>query len=73
MGWDSPVGTATRYWLDGPGIEFPWGRDFPQSSGPAPGPTQPPMQWVPSLSRGVKLPRRSFDHPPHLTPRLKKE
>ena len=37
------------------------------------GPTQPPMQWVPGLSRGVKRPGRGVDHPPHLAPRLKKE
>jgi len=28
-GWDSPVGVATRYELDGPGIESWWGRNFP--------------------------------------------
>ena len=29
MGRDSSVGIATRYGLDGPGIESRWGRDFP--------------------------------------------
>jgi hypothetical protein len=28
MGRDSAVGKATRYGLDGPGIEFRWCRDF---------------------------------------------
>ena len=46
------VGIATGYGLDGPGIEFRWGRDFPYLSTPALGPTQPPIQWVPGLSRG---------------------
>jgi hypothetical protein len=36
-------GIATRYGLDGPGIESRWGRDFPHSSRPALGPTQPPI------------------------------
>ena len=52
MGRDSSAGIATRYGLDGPGIEFRWGRDFPHLSRPALGPTQPPVQWVPGLSRG---------------------
>ena len=51
-GRDSAVGIATRYGLDGPGIESQWGRDFPHPSRPALGPTQPPVQWVPGLSRG---------------------
>ena len=50
----SSVGTATRYGLDGPGIECRWGRDFPHLSRPALGPTQPPVKWVPCLSRGQR-------------------
>jgi hypothetical protein len=38
--------------MDGPGMESRWGRDFPHPSRPVPGPTPPPIQWVPSLSRG---------------------
>ena len=44
----SSVGIATDYWLDGPGIESRWGEIFCLSR-PALGPTQHPVQWVPSL------------------------
>jgi hypothetical protein len=49
VGRDSSVGIATRYGLDGPGIESRWGRDFPHLSRPALGPIQRPVQWVPGL------------------------
>jgi hypothetical protein len=48
VGRDSSVGIATRYELDGPGIESRWGRNIPHPSRPALGPTQPPVSryWV---------------------------
>jgi hypothetical protein len=52
VGRDSSVGTATRYGLDGPGIECQWGRYFPRPFRPALGPTQLPIQWVPGLPGG---------------------
>jgi hypothetical protein len=51
-GQDSVVGIATRYGLDGPGIESQWGWDFPHPSRPALGPTHPLIQWAPGLFPG---------------------
>jgi len=42
-------------------IESRWKRDFPQLSRPVLGPTQPPAQWVPGLSRGKERPEREAD------------
>ena len=57
----SSVGIATDYGLDDQGIESRWGRDFPRLSRPALGHTQPPVQWVPGLSRGKERPGRDAD------------
>jgi hypothetical protein len=51
---DSSDGIATRYGLDGSGIEFRWGRDIPHPSRPSLGPTQPPIQWETGLFPGIK-------------------
>ena len=74
MGQDSSVGTATRYGLDGPGIESRWGARFsaPVRSGPGVLPSLLYNGYWVSFPK-VKRPRRGVNHPPHLAPRLKKE
>ena len=47
----SSVGIATNYGLDGPGSN-PGEDEIFRPSRPALGPTQPPLNWVPGLSRG---------------------
>jgi hypothetical protein len=47
----SSVSIATDYGLDGLGIESQWGQDFLHLFRPFLGPTQPPGEWVPGLSR----------------------
>jgi hypothetical protein len=48
----SSVGIATDCGMDGPEIEFRWGEIFRACRRPALRPAQPPVQWVPGLSRG---------------------
>ena len=47
----SSVGIATDYGLDGPGSN-PGGDEIFNPFRPALGPAQPPVKWVPDLSRG---------------------
>ena len=48
---DSSVGTSIRYGLDGRGTNPGGGLGSPQPSRRALGPTQPPYELVPGLSR----------------------
>jgi hypothetical protein len=52
VGRDSSVCIATRYGMEGPGIECRLWRDFSHPSRPALGPLQPPIQRVPGLPGG---------------------
>jgi hypothetical protein len=47
----SSLGIVTDYGLDGPGSN-PGGEEIFRPSRPAPRATQPPVKWVPGLSRG---------------------
>jgi len=64
---------GTRYGLDGPGIESRWGErpSAPVQIGPW---AHPASYAVGTWSfPEVKRPGRGVNHPPHLTPRLKKK
>ena len=56
---DSSIGISTRYGLDGPGVEFRCGRDFPHPSRPALGHPQPPT----GSFLGVNRPGRGVEQP----------
>jgi len=54
---------ATDYGLDGQGSN-PGGDEIFLPSMLALGPIEPPVQWVPGLSRGKVRPWRAADHSP---------
>ena len=64
MGRDSSVGIATRYGLDGPGIESRWGARFsaPVQTGPGAHPASYTMDT--GSFPGVKRPGHGVDHSP---------
>ena len=72
VGSGNAVGIATRYGLDGPGIESLWGRDFPHPSRPD---RAHPTSFTMGTGSfpGLKRPGRGVHHLPHLASRLKDE
>jgi len=71
VGLDSVVGTATRYGLNSPVIEFQWEWDFLFPSRLVLGPTHPPVQLVLGFLPGGKVPGCGTDHPPTLSIEVK--
>jgi hypothetical protein len=73
LGPVSSVDIATRYGLDGPGIENPVGARFPATV--QTGPWTHPAFYIMGTGffPGVKRPGRGVEHPPHLRPKLKEE
>ena len=60
--WNSSVGIATRYCLNGRGIQPRWGQRFLYPSRSALEFTQPLIQWIPGLFPGDKLSGRGVNH-----------
>ena len=71
-GSGSSVGIVTDYGLDGPGSN-PGEDEIFRQSRPALAPTQPPVKWVPGLSRGKVRPRRAVDRSPPSSAAVKEE
>ena len=63
-GRDSSVGIATRYGLDGPGIESRWGEISRTCPGRPWGPPSLLYNGYRVTFPGVKRPRSGVDHPP---------
>ena len=68
---DSSVGIATRYGLEGPGIESRWGRDFPRQSRPALGAHSASYIMGTGSFPGAKRPGCGVDHPPPSSAKVK--
>ena len=73
MGRYNAFGIATRYGLDGPGIEFPWGAISSAPVQDGPGAYQASYAMGALSFPGVKRQGRGVDNPSHLATRFKKE
>ena len=63
MGRNSSVGIATRYGLDGPGIESRWGRDFPTTVQTGLGAHPASYTFGTGSFPGLKRSGRGVNHP----------
>jgi hypothetical protein len=70
-GRDSSVGIATRYGLDGPGIESRWGARFSAPAQNGPGAQPASYKKGTGSFSGVKRPGRGVDHPPPSSAKVK--
>jgi hypothetical protein len=68
---DSSVSIATRYGLDGPGIESRWGARFSAPVQTCPGAHPASYAMGTGSFSGVKLPGRGVDHPPPTSAEVK--
>ena len=73
MGLDGSVGITTRYELYDPGIEFRWGSRFSAPVQTLPGELPASYTMGAGYFPGLKRSGRGVEHPPLLTPRLKKD
>jgi hypothetical protein len=71
VGRDSSVGIATRYGLDGPGIESRWGVRFSAIVLTGPGGHPASYTMGPVSFPWVKRPRSGVDHPPPSSAQVK--
>jgi hypothetical protein len=70
---DNAVGKATRYGLDGRGIESLWGARFSALVQIGPGNHSASKAKNTGFFQGVQRPELCLDHPPRQAPKLKKE
>jgi len=63
VGQDSSVGVTTRYGLDGPGIESPYGARYSTPVQTGPGAHQASYAMGAGSFPGLKRPGRGVDHP----------
>jgi len=71
VGRDSSVGIATRYGLDGPGIESRWGTRFSALVQTEPGAHPASYTMGTGSFPGVKRPERGADLPPSSSAKVK--